>query len=117
MVAAFSYLIVGRYSNSRAIFLGIELCYVVISVFALLGKKWATGVSVVVALLLMLRWLPMASINTWMFVTGHELYRDSPATILVVISYGVVFAIPATVLSILYALHWKNIWKTVRYGA
>jgi len=70
-------------------------------VFALLGKSWAIGVSVVMALLLMVRWLPVVSMNTWMFVTGQELYRDPPATTLVVISYAIVFAIPAAFLSIL----------------
>ena len=118
MVGAFTYLylVLGRYSDSLAILLTLGVAYVGISFFALAGKRWAIVTSTIVAILLMIRWLPMVAINTWMFISGHELYRDSPATILVVLSYAVVFAIPSTILCCLYLAQRKQIWKILRYG-
>jgi hypothetical protein len=117
MVSAFAYLVHGRYSDPRAILLTLGVAYAVISFFALVGKRWAIGISVIIAILLMIRWLPMVAINTWMFMSGHELYQDSPATILVVLSYGVVFAIPSTILCGLYLVQRKQIWGILRNGA
>ncbi len=116
MASAFTYLVVGLYSKPRAILLIIGLCYIVVSIFALIGKRWAIGFSVLTAILLMLRWLPMVTINTWMFLSGHELYRDSPATILVVLSYALVFALPATVLCVLYIFQRKNVLRVIRHS-
>jgi hypothetical protein len=117
MVSAFAYLVHGRYSDPRAILLTLGVAYAVISFFALVGRRWAIGIPVIIAILLMIRWLPMVGINTWMFMSGHELYQDSPATILVVLSYAVVFAIPSTILCSLYLVQRKQIWGILRNGA
>lgn len=116
MLSAFAYLVHGRYSDPRAILLTLGVAYTVVSLFALVGKGWAIGISVIIAILLMIRWLPMVAINTWMFMSGHDLYRDSPATILVVFSYAVVFAIPSTILCGLYLVQRKQIWGILRNG-
>lgn len=116
MISAFAYIVHGRYSDSRAILLALSVTYAAVSFFALTGKRWAIVVSVVIAILLMIRWLPMVAINVWMFISGHELYRDSPATIFVVLSYAVVFAIPSTVLCGLYFAQRRQIWGILRNG-
>jgi hypothetical protein len=66
--------------------------------------------------MVMVLWLPMVAMNAFMFISGHELYKDSPATILIVLSYAIVFAMPATTLCVLYLVHRKNIWRLIRYG-
>lgn len=116
MAAALLYLLMGRYSISRAMLFALGVIFIVMSVFALYEKRWAIAACVLIAVILMLRWLPVAVINTWMFISGHELYQDSPATILVVLSYAIVFAIPATILSTLYMFNRKSIWPLIRYG-
>lgn len=109
-MAAFIYLFI-----SQALpLLGLVVGYVVIAVFTLLGKRWAWGISVIVAFSLMIRWLPMVLINAWMFISGHELYQDSPATIFIVLLYAVLFAIPATFLCGLYIWQRKRIWQLIR---
>lgn len=114
MAGAFLYLVLGRYSEPRAVLLVICLVYIAISLFALAGKRWAIVMCIMVALLLTIRWVPMVAINAWMFATGHELYRDSPATILVVLSYAIVFAIPSLILCVLYFFQRKHIWKILK---
>jgi hypothetical protein len=46
----------------------------------------------------------MFAINVLMFIIGHELYRDSPGTIIVVFIYAIILvAPPATICGLLYA--------------
>lgn len=116
MAGAFLFLLIGLYSIPRAVIFALCIFFVVVSLLALLKNRWAIAISVLVAIILMLRWLPMVIINTWMFISGHELYQDSPATILVVLSYAIVFAIPSTILNILYFVNRKPIWQFVRHG-
>ena len=116
MAVAFLLLVAGRYNHPRAILFSLGLAYAVISFYALKGKRWATFVSILVALTLMIRWLPMVTVNAWMFFTDHALYNDSPATIFVVMIYAIIFAIPSTALCGLYIAQIKRIWQHIRYG-
>lgn len=50
---------------------------------------------------------PMLIINVYMFATGHELYLDSPATIIIVFIYGVVVLLPSLMLVMLTLLNYK----------
>jgi len=114
MVIAFASLLFGEYSHAKAILFGLGLVYFALAILAFRGNRWAIILSVLTAFLLMLRWLPMVLVNAWMFKTGHPLYLDSPGTILIVISYTVVFAVPATLLSILYSFQYKKLLKLFR---
>ncbi len=115
MIGAFSCLI-SHYSNPRALLLALACIYLIVSLLAMFHMRWAVGTCVLVAFVLMIRWLPMVSVNIWMFFSGHELYQDSPATILIVLIYAIVFAVPATLLCILYLANRKKLWQIIRFG-
>jgi hypothetical protein len=114
MLAAFGYLAVGGYTNVRGALLALAAAYVIASVFALRGSRWAVAISVAASALLTLRWLPVVVMNTWMFISGHELYQDSPGTIFIVASYAIVFAIPSTMILALFILKRKELWLSFR---
>ena len=109
MLAGFSSLLLGLYSHGRAGIVLLSVGYSVVAIQALRHKRWAIIISIIVAFLLMIRWLPMVIMNGWMFITGDELYLDSPATIFIVLIYTVLFAIPSTVLSVIYTFKYKTI--------
>lgn len=115
--AAFTYLAVGGYNDTRGALLIAASGYVGASIAALRGHRWAVGFTVIVSTLLSVRWLPMVVVNLWMFVSGHELYQDSPATIFIVVVYAVVFAIPSTVVCALFLFNRKELWFTLRTRA
>jgi len=54
------------------------------------------------------------AVNTWMFLSGHELYEDSPMTILVVFISAIFDVFPAMCLLILGALARKQILSMLR---
>lgn len=116
MTSAFFFLLIGRYSNSRAVLLAIAFGYTFISFYTLAGRRWAIVVSIIAAILLMVRWLPMVAVNIWMFITGHPLYQDSPGTIFIVAIYAVIFAIPSTLLCGLYLAQRRTVWKLLRHS-
>jgi len=109
MVIAFASLLFGEYSHAKAMIFSLGLVYFALAILAFRGNRWAIILSVLTAFLLMLRWLPMVLVNAWMFITGHPLYLDSPGTILIVILYAAVFAMPATLLSVLYGIQYKKL--------
>jgi hypothetical protein len=116
MLAAFGYLAVGSYNNVRGALLLAAATYVAASAVALRGSRWAIATTVVVAVLLLIRWLPVVVVNTWMFISGHELYRDSPGTIFIVAAYAVVFAVPAAIVCTLFYLNGKVLRFMLRSG-
>ena len=115
LLAEFAYLALGRYSHTRGVMVALSVAYAIIAILALRLQRWAVAVSVGVAILLMIRWLPMVVVNFWMFAAGHKLYQDSPATIFIVVVYAVVFAAPATLLSTLYVFKRKELWRLIGY--
>lgn len=110
MLSAFVYLAVSGYNSTRGALLVAATAYVASSIAALRGYRWAVVLAVVVSTLLLIRWLPMVVVNFWMFISGHELYQDSPATIFIVAAYAVVFAIPSVAVCTLLALSRKELW-------
>jgi len=58
------------------------------------GNRFAWMAALALSLLPLIRWLPVVAINQWMFMTGHELYRESPATIYAVWHVAIVFVLP-----------------------
>lgn len=109
MLVWFAYLALGRYSHSRGVMLALATVYAIVAIFTLRQQRRAVAVSVVVASILMVRWLPMVGVNFWMFITRNELYQDSPATIFIVAVYALVFAVPATLLCTLYFMKRRNL--------
>ena len=116
LMAFFAYLFAGYRSDTRAVFLAVSVAYVLISLLAIRRNRWAVLVAVLVACFLTARWLPVVGVNLWMLITGHELYRDSPATIFIVLINAAVFMFPSTVVCVLYYLNRKELWQLLRYG-
>lgn len=96
-----------------AYILGGLLIYVVVSFLSVMRFRWALAIVWIVPYILMLRFLPMVLYNLAMFVFGHPLYQDSPATILVVLVTAIVFAIPATVVSAFFVRYYKDMVSIV----
>jgi hypothetical protein len=61
--------------------------------------------SVLTTMLFFILFFPVVALNFLMFVMGHELYKDSPATIFAVISWCMLFVVPT---SVILFLVWKN---------
>lgn len=92
----------------------IILLYVIACRQARKLKPWALKGVLVMSVIISVRYLSMVLINIFMFITGHELYRDSPATIFVVLMNATLFAIPATIFSLYYL---RNIKKMLNNQA
>lgn len=98
----------------RILLLTLAVGYGGVALLALKKHRWAVGVSILVAIGACLRWAPVVLLNTWLFASGDARYRDSPATIIVVGVYALLFAIPATLLVIGYALRRNDIVVLIR---
>lgn len=85
-----------------------------LSACAAFHSRLALLLVLIFTLLFLLRWLPMVAINIWMFSTDHPLYLDSPATIMIVAVYALLFAIPALIFSIAYLLQWPTLLAALR---
>jgi hypothetical protein len=97
MLLGFLFLVVRTgYDKYRGVLLLVSSLFVIVSIFALMQKRWAIIISMIVAVLLFIRWTPMVEINFYMFFSGHELYQDSPATIFIVFDYFILFALPSS---------------------
>jgi hypothetical protein len=55
-------------------------------------------------------------VNTWMFLSGHELYKNSPMTIFIVFISAIFGVFPATCLLILGTLARRQIFSML-WGA
>jgi hypothetical protein len=109
MFIAFTLLEIGLRTSARLLMLSLAILYLGVAILALRGWRLAFALSVAVALLETVWGLPTFVLNVAMFITGHELYRHSPATIIIVLIDGILFAIPALVLCIVYAFHWRQL--------
>ncbi len=80
--------------------------------------RWAWIISIAfLAVYWVLRgWMAWANfvVNFYMFFTGHELYRDSPLTITVVVTYALFGIFPATCLLILGMISSRHILTILR---
>lgn len=116
MLVWLAYLVLGRYSFLRGVMIALAVIYAIIAILALRQRRWAIVASVIVAAILMIRWLPMVAVNFLMFITRNELYRGSPATILVVAAYALVFAFPATLLCTLFFVKRRDLRLMLQSG-
>jgi hypothetical protein len=109
-------LIVPGASVSQWLAFVLLLVYVGVSFAALRRRSWALLISIGVAVVLLIRWLPMVLINFGMYFQDDRLYVDSPATIFIVAIYALLFALPALILCVLYAVQWRKVTSLVRHG-
>ena len=107
------YRLLGAYSNSRAVYCSFFILYVIIALFALIKHRWAIVISIIVSILLLIRWVPMVGINYWLYITKAPLYLDSPATIFIVHIIAVVYAFPALLTSLMFLLSSRPILKKI----
>jgi hypothetical protein len=105
---------VGTVSVEFVAVLLAAVCYVVISVLALRLRRWAVAVCLLVAGAVAIYWLPTVVLNFFYFLTRHELYQDSPATILAVGINSVVFLIPALILCLAYGVRVRQLVSMFR---
>lgn len=84
-----------------------SIIYGIISIRAYKLERWAIAAVLIFVTICMLKWLPMVAINFYMFYAGSELYRDSPATILVVGVYAFLFAAPSSILFLWFVCCYK----------
>jgi hypothetical protein len=76
----------------------ISVAYLAATIVCFFNNRMAWYVAIALPILPLLRWVPMVCLNVFMFSTGHELYRDSPATIVVVAMNAMQFVTPAVVI-------------------
>src|SRR5688572_14654652 len=113
MLCAFTVLYVGGPNSARETLILLSVAYVAVATVARRHKRWAVATSVVVAALVTLRWAPMVGYNWWMFFGGHELYLDSPGTIIIVAIYSLLLALPATGLLVGYVANGRALLTLV----
>jgi len=113
LTVVFSILLISSYSHIRAIIVFLCVGYVITAFQAFLNKRWAVLISIVVAILILIRWLPMVVLNFWMFYSEDALYLDSPGTIFIVLINSVLLVLPATILCLLYLFNWRAVWLLI----
>lgn len=87
----------------------VSIGYLGVAVACLWNYRWAWWISILAMAAPIVMVLPMVCVNTLMLVSGHELYKDSPGTFLVVIMLAVVFVAPSTLFYFFLALDRKKL--------
>ena len=72
----------------------VTVAYLIAMFGCVFNFRVAWIATLTITMLSLVRWLPMVCVNVFMYLTGHELDQDSPATIFVVVVIAVVFVIP-----------------------
>lgn len=111
LVALFSLMLAGSFSNSRLLLLAFWAFYLVLATIALRKNKWAVLACALISFAVAIRWVPMVVVNLYAFGQSDPLYVDSPATIFIVYLYALVFAIPAGTITPLLAIQAKRLFQ------
>lgn len=90
------------------------LSYAAVAYAAVEEKRWAFAICFLVAVGLLVFWLPWVVLNFHAFVTDDPLYQDSPGTILVVAINALVFCLPALMLVVAYSLRFGLLLRYIR---
>lgn len=101
--------------NTAGVVIG-TVVYLVATLTCLTKSKLAWIVAMIVPLLPLARWAPMVFLNFWMFITGHELYQDSPATIIVIVYYAIALVLPGLLIYLLLFLDRKRLLAAFRFN-
>lgn len=102
-----------KYSVTFAV---IALLYSLATVGIFWDIRLAWIFSVVPPLLIFLLVGAWVSLNFFMFFIGHELYKDSPATIIVVIIYCLFTIVPSGIILLLFWINRNHLLKVFRYS-
>ncbi len=93
------------YKHTQKFFTLIALLYFLATVGLFFNKRLAWFLSILCPILIFLYCGTLVSYNFLMFFAGHELYKDSPATIFIVAIYGLFTAVPSGIMLFLF---WLN---------
>ena len=88
--------------------------YAAVAFAAVEEKRWAFVICFLVAVGLLVFWLPWVVLNFHAFVTDDPLYQDSPGTILVVAVNALIFCLPALMLVVAYILRFGLLLRYIR---
>jgi hypothetical protein len=99
LLAAMSAFIVSG-SGVSLVLAGGTLGYFVIACCNVADCRWARLLTLAATVVVALLSGTVVLVNAAMFAMGHALYRDSPATILVVFIYAVVLTAPALLIAL-----------------
>jgi len=91
-------------------------CAAAIGTYADHRWAWIISIAFLAGYWLLRGWMAWANfvVNVYLFLTGHESYRDSPATIMVVGIYAIFGILPATCLLILGMISSRHILAILR---
>jgi hypothetical protein len=109
-------------NNEFSLLLKMLIIFIILYAMASFGilfdHRWAWVVSVVFlgGYWILRGWISLANfvINFYMFITGHELYRDSPMTIVIVVINSFFGILPGTILLIFGILSRNQILAIIR---
>ncbi len=116
--AAFFVVTIGLRAFASGSFMGvafgaISIAYLAAALACLTNSKAGWIVALAVPILPLLRWTPMVVMNFWMFFTGHELYKDSPATIFIVAINAIMFVLPGLLIYLCLFLDRKRLLSVI----
>lgn len=89
------------------------LVYLAVSFLAIRKNRVAVILVFIFSGLFMLRWLPMVMFNFYLSSIDDPVYLDSPATILVVFIYALLFAFPSAYIFFSNLYRYKSLCATV----
>lgn len=92
----------------------ISILYLTAAIACLTNSRIGWMIAIVIPVLPLVRWTPMVFVNFWMFFNGHELYQDSPATIVIVAINGFMFVLPGVLIYLCLALDNKRLLTVLR---
>lgn len=92
----------------------ISILYLAAAIACLTNCRIGWMIAIVIPILPLVRWTPMVFVNFWMFFNGHELYQDSPATIVIVAMNGFMFVLPGVLIYLCLALDNKRLLTALR---
>ena len=109
-------------NNEFSLVVGLYLVsfivYAMASVGIFLDLRWAWILSVafLASYWILSGWIGLVNfvVNSYMFFSGHELYRDSPLTIVIVLANALFGIIPAGILLILGVICRRHILEALR---
>lgn len=105
-------------TSRGSLYIGAFIVYAISSYGIFKDYRWAWIISIAFlgSCWILHGWMGWANfvVNLKMFVTGHELYQDSPGTIMVVFMNAVFGIVPATYLLILGTISGNRIIRILR---
>lgn len=96
-------------------------CFAAVMLTAAIGCVWNIRscwcIALLGCLISFVSYAPMVVQNTYMFLTNHPLYYDSPATIFVVVALALFFLLPPSLISVCLLLDRRRFVQVFRTAA